>query len=544
MKTIIYTILTFFISVQCTSAFSIEIQTEVDPFVFLKDRWAISSVNKKHDKHINKAEFWRVSLLLAWFQEISPRKYYVTPIPWIEHNKSYSKYAREAYDLWLLDKDAESIDPFSKMRKLDALEFAFKLFGISTPYYNDQIMWFKDVVNDHPVVSKCLSLWICSGQTDLIFGANKPLTRVEAYQIIVDSYMYVYSMDDEPHAQNQIWALDILQQMIYALETEYYDPDKIDRQQLLYWAMEWLAKSLNDKYTVFMKPDDSADYNESLEGEFEWIWAFVEKVDEGVLITTPINWSPAKQVWLKANDIIIEADWIPLADMWLDEAIKHIKWPKWTSVKLKIDRNWTILEFDVTRQKVNIPSIETETNWNVLIIKINYFMKTTDEDFYKILSENEAFSKIIIDLRSNPWWYLDTAENMLSMLVETWKPILQVSSPYDTEIVSAQDRDKFTWKEIAILIDGASASASEILAWTLQDYGLATVVWEKSFWKWTVQSIEQYFDWSQFKFTIANWLTAKWNSIQDEGVTPDYEIQDDPDGFWDEILNKALSIIK
>ena len=516
----------------------------IDNYDILIKKWLINKSEKRlSNSNITKAKFWKVALTLAWYDDSEDKKVYVVPINGIKPNQWYSKYAKESFRLWLLDRNKEIINPIAPMRKLEAMEFAFKLFGVSTPYYQDVIMDFKDVMNDHPIVSQCLIMRICSWENDHIFWANKPLEAKEAYKILVDTYIYVYW--DNPTIQNEIPGVDILKQMINAVETEYYLPEDVNIQKFLYWAMEWFADEVWDKYSIFMRPEVSENFNDSIDWSFEWIWAYIEKDELWIKIITPINWSPAQKAWLKANDIILEADWYLLKELSFQEAIKKIKWPSWSKVELKIKRDEETFYVPVVRKKVEIPSIEKKIESNVLIVKINQFNKNTDEQLEEIFIKNKNLNSIVIDLRSNPWWYLDTAENILSLFIETWKPILQIKYPNQNNIVKASDTSiKIKNKNIAVLIDQGSASASEILAWTLKDYKIAKILWEKSFWKWTVQTIEQYYDWSQFKYTIAQWLTAKWNSIQDTWVTPDVVIKDNPDSIWDDVLERAKKLVR
>ena len=519
----------------------------LDSFDFLVGKWVIKKSEKPLlDNYITRAKFWKVALELAWYKELKKDKKssYSVPIKWIESNAWYSKYSKEAYRLWLLNDKKKSINPLGTIKKLETLWFVFKLFWVSTPYFNDVIMDFKDVVNDHPIVSKCLIINMCKWEEDQIFWANKPLKASDAYDILANTYKYVYEDTNNITSWLDSNWIDILKQMIESIGEEYYKQNMINIQEMMYSAMEWFAESLWDNYTVFMRPENSESFNEDIDWSFEWIWAYIEKHDEWIKIITPINWGPAQAAWLKANDIILEADWFSLENLQLKNAVSKIKWPKGSSVKLKIKRWNEMFYKNVVRSKVEIPSLETSVDWGMLIVKINQFNKNTDEELEKILLENSKFSSIIFDVRSNPGWYLDTVENILSFFVEEWETIVQVQYPKVKINNKSWKWTKIIWKKIAVLIDDASASASEILAWTLQDYWIATVVWEKSFWKWTVQTIEQYYDWSQFKYTIAQWLTAKWNSIDWTWVTPNINMVQDPNLIWDEVLERGKRAVR
>lgn len=512
----------------------------INYYKFLYDHGAISSLKKNDKELITRAEFWKISMSLAWYEPSYDKKYYITPIKGISYDDWYSPYAKMAYEKGLLDSSKDTILAQWPIKKLESIDFIFKLYWINAPFFNDVIMDYKDVVNDHPLVSKCLILKLCRSETNRIFWANSPLPRLEAYKFIVDSYNYVYENEANKIKDSKSEWVELLSQMVKSLEKEYYKRDDLKKEDLIYWAAEWMANAVWDKYTQFMRPDASTVFNDSIDWSFEGIWAYVEKDKDWVRIITPINGSPAQKAWLRANDIILEIEWFKMKDFTLNECINKIKGPRWSKANFLIQRWDQQIKFEIVRDKVDVPSIEASTEQNVLILKINQFQKNTDEEFERQMKLNESMDNVIIDVRSNPWWYLDTVENILSMFVPTWEPILNVVYSYISLPTKSSDVNKFEWKKLEVLIDGASASASEILAWTLQDYNLAKVIWEKSFWKWTVQTVETYIDGSQLKYTIAEWQTAKWNSIQWTWVIPDIVVYPDNDVIWDEVLKRAI----
>jgi len=547
MKKIFSTILALFLIFNTSFVFAknnIWNDEKSDAFNFLLDKWIIKATEKNHlDDFISKAQFWKISLLSAGYMPNVKKDFFLTPIKWIQPDKWYSQYANSAYKNWLLDKYKwKEIDPDSKMRKLESLGFAFELFWISTPMFNDMIMDFKDVKNDHPTVSKCLQIWFCQWETDFIFWANKKITKIEAYVLVFRSYNFVYESWEN---LNQAWSLPLLTEVYSAIINEYYKAWDLSSSDLLYWAAEWMADSVWDKYTTFMRPTKSKNFNEGLDWSFQWIWAYVEKEKEWIRIVTPINWSPAKKAGLKAGDLVIEIEWENVIDLTLEEWIALIKWPEWTFVNIKIKRWNDYLDFRIKRAKVVIPSVQERVEDWILIITVNQFWQKTFEEIRDLIQENDKINSIIFDLRHNPWWYLSVAENTLSLFVESWEIIVQIKYPkYKATVKSTPDIKKIKGKKIVILIDEGSASASEIFAWTMQDYWLAEIIWTTSYWKWTVQTIMEFVDGSQFKYTIANWMTWKWNPVDWVWVIPDIEVENDVEKFWDEILNKAKNVIR
>ena len=535
-KIILCIILSFWIFFQNWEIFAS--QKTISPKVFANFLEQIWENNKDLKKFISKKEVWKLSLEMAGF----------TP-----ENGNYINYVRKAYEV-LGKSDDKDFNWFS--RKYETLNFLFIVFWINTPFFNDQIMDFKDIKNDDPVVSKCLELWICKWKSGKIFWKNSPITREEFYQYLIKTYSFVYWQKE--NFSNWDRKFLILENIFETIKTEYYKRDSLEKDNLIYWAAKWMAEAVWDKYTKFFPPVKSKDFNESLNWSFEGIWAYIERDDEWIRIITPMNWSPAKEAWLKANDLILEADWKILKDYTLTDWVAFIKWKPWTLVKLKIKRWNSILNIFVKRWKILVPSVEIFWNWkdlkenpDILKIKINQFWQNTDKELFQILFDNPKSEKIIFDLRDNPGGYLEVAKNILSMFVKSWDAIVKIKYPKFEVVNYSSDKvwkfPVFNWaggKKIAILTNWWSASASEIFAWTMQDYWLAKVFWETTYWKWTVQTLVDFFDWSQFKITIANWKTWKWRLIEGKWVEPDEIIFQDDGKFWDEVLKKAEHYLK
>lgn len=523
-KIILSLILIFWIFSQNSQIFAQQTVSPENFSQFLQNIWE-SKWNL--NSYVERKDVWKISLKMAGFQAKSQDSVY---------------YIREAFKI--LDK-SEKNNPNLFAKKYETLKFLFKLFWVNRPYFNDQIMDFADVQNDDPIVSKCLELWICKWQNNKIFWKNSPITRGQFYQYLIKIYSFTHWNQNKDNLSKDKKFL-ILENIFNTIENEYYKRDGLDESQLIYWAAEWMAKAVWDKYTKFFKPVKSKDFKEVLTWSFDWIWAYIEWDKEWIKIITPMNWSPAKEYWLKAGDVILEADWNILKKYSLEKWVNFIKWKSWSFVKLKIKRWTSILNISVKRWKVNVPSVESKIldNW-ILYIKINQFWANTDKELFEVLFENKKSEKIIFDLRNNPWGYLEVAKNILSMFVKSWEPIVKVKYPnFETTSYSSEKIDKFKDKKIAILINWWSASASEIFSWTMQDYWLAKLFWEKSYWKWTVQNLVDFYDWSQFKLTIANWKTWKGRMIDWKWIEPDEKIFQDEDKFWDEVLKKAENYLR
>ena len=319
-----------------------------------------------------------------------------------------------------------------------------------------------------------------------------------------------------------------------------YNASWIEKEKLIDSSIKWLVEWLDDKHSEFLTTEQTVKFNNVLSWDFEWIWAVVEKNELWVSIERIIKWSPAKKYWLKSKDIIIKANEHKLE--WLDlyDAVDFIKWKAWTNVLLEIIRPWekNILKINIIRQKIKIPSVDSKelNDGKMWYISINMFWEDTSRQFRKELDNFFNKEWIIIDLRDNWWWYLQSAVEILSNFVEDDKTL--VTTKYkdifsNIRYPSINQYPLYKWK-IVVLINENSASASEITAWALKDYNLAILVWKKSYWKWSVQKPFMLNDGSMLKLTIAKWFTPNDVNIDHEWIIPDIEIDFEKEDYTPE----------
>ncbi len=333
----------------------------------------------------------------------------------------------------------------------------------------------------------------------------------------------------------------------------YYSADETEKEKLEEWAVKWLVDALWDIHSEYLNTVETNQFNAVLSWDFEWIWAVIDKVDIWIVVERILNGSPAKEFGVRNWDIILEANGIDLKDMWVYEAVEVIKWPADSDVVLKILRagERDFLEITVTRQKIVLPSVETEIleETNDFYIAVNTFGDNTVEEFEKALRESESYEGLIIDLRDNGWWYLDSAVTMLSQFIEDGKVLVTTKYKESNNNFSYNSRNSGDTydKKIVILINGNSASASEIMAWALRDYDKTILIWEKSYGKWSVQQPFQFDDGGLLKITIAKWYTPNDQSIDGVGIEPDIEIEfreEDYDNEFDRQKDEALDLLQ
>ncbi len=344
---------------------------------------------------------------------------------------------------------------------------------------------------------------------------------------------------------------------VYSIvKKNYYEEFWVNKSDLVDWAIAWMINALWDKHSEFMNSEETKKFNEVLSWDFEWIGAVVEKTGMWIKVDRLIKWSPAKKAWIKKDDIIIEANGENL--VWLDlfDAVNKIKWPAWTKVKLKVMRHWEngILNIDVIRDKIKIPSVEIKTfTWaykNIWYITLNMFWENTAEEFEKALNENKNKEWLIIDLRDNGWGYLQSAVQILSNFVENWETLVETkykNSFKNNKYKSLNFENKpYNWK-IVILLNQNSASASEITALALKKYKNAIIIWEKSYWKWSVQEPFTLDDGSLLKLTIAKWFIPGYKNIDWKWIKPDLKVdfmEKDYENLFDRQLDVAKKVVK
>ena len=347
----------------------------------------------------------------------------------------------------------------------------------------------------------------------------------------------------------------ILMDVYKTLNNGHYDKNNLDKIKLVEWAISWLAKATKDKFTTYFPPVENKWFFEELNWSFEWIWAYVDLEQPWELkIVSPISWSPAEKSGLKGWDIIYKVWDIELTkEMSLSEIVSYIKWPAWTKVKLYIKRWKEKLEIEVTRAKITIKDVEwKKLGYNTYYIQLKMFWSKVAEQFDEELEKiknDRNIKKIIIDVRNNPGWFLDKVSDVLSNFVPKWENVavvkyLKWSKDYRSSWKNIIDFNKY---KIILLQNSWSASASEILVWTIKDYYPdATIIWETSYWKGSVQTIKSYYDGSSLKYTIAKWYTWKTETwIDHVWIKPDIEIKLDEKRFsnwYDNQLEKAKSI--
>lgn len=331
------------------------------------------------------------------------------------------------------------------------------------------------------------------------------------------------------------------------LKKEYVDKDKLNEKELFYGAIKGMVASASDPYTVFLDPKMTREFEEDLAGTFEGIGAEIG-IRNGVLsVIAPLSGTPAEKAGLKAGDKIYAINGESTAGLAVDEAVKKIRGSRGTTVTLTVSRDGIekAKETTITRDTIVVKSVTAEEKDGIYVVKIASFGDETvnlfNGEVIKILEKDPR--GIIIDLRNNPGGYLDAAIDIVSEWIDNGVVVTEKFSEDKKIDYSAKGRARLKDYKTAVLANEGSASASEIVAGALKDYGKATIVGEKTFGKGSVQAMESFVDGSSVKITVAKWLTPKGNDINEKGIEPDMKVEmteEDYDANKDPQMEKAI----
>jgi carboxyl-terminal processing protease len=309
--------------------------------------------------------------------------------------------------------------------------------------------------------------------------------------------------------------------------------DKVDRDKLAAGAIQGMLSVLKDPYSVYMDKNTAKQFTQSLESSFEGIGAEVGMEDGKVVIVSPFKNSPAEKAGLRPHDQILKVNGKSVNGLNLNDVTLKIRGKRGTNVQLEIARQNVRDPIDVTVKRDEIPletvhsSLKKVNGENIGYIDITQFSQDTAMDFKKQLSslEKSSLKGLIIDVRGNPGGLLTSVEDILKQFVTKDKPMVQIQKRNG-------DKDQFysslTQKKsypVEVLVDKGSASASEILAGSLQEAEGYKLVGEKTFGKGTVQQAVPMGDGSNIKLTLFKWLTPDGNWIHKKGIEPDVPVK-------------------
>lgn len=331
-----------------------------------------------------------------------------------------------------------------------------------------------------------------------------------------------------------------------------YVKQPVNESDLYYGAMSGLIRSLDDPYSEFYDPKLASEFNEELAGTFSGIGAEVALKNNLLVIVAPLDGSPAQRSGLRPGDIVVAIDGEETFSLSLDQSVSKIRGDEGTQVVLTVVRGETEPQ-DITVTRGTIEN--TAIRWELLDGGIAHLKFTSfDEDAENLLNkfirqevEKDKVNAVILDMRNNPGGFLDTAIEVASEWVEQGIILRERDNLGEERQHHARGRARLSSIPTVVLINEGSASASEIVAGALQDYGIAQLVGQTTFGKGSVQKYQTLEDGSAYRLTVAEWYTPLERAINEVGVSPDIEIElteDDFNNDRDPQLDRALELLK
>lgn len=327
---------------------------------------------------------------------------------------------------------------------------------------------------------------------------------------------------------------DLFWQVWDSLNEKYVDKGKIDMQKLVYGAISGMVNSVGDPYTVFFEPATSKKFQEEISGSFGGVGMEIGKRDNIITVIAPIKNTPAFRAGIKTGDRILKIDAKSTVDLSVEEAVSLIRGPRGTKVALTVSsiNSPDSRVVELVRETIKIPAVE----WKMLDGHIAYmnlysFNQNVDSEFQKAAQEilKSKADRLIVDLRDDPGGLLDSSINIAGWFLDGGS--LAVSEDYGNGVrndFKTAENGALKGLPTVLLLNGGSASASEILAGALHDNRGIKLVGQKSFGKGSVQELRNFNGGSSLKVTVAKWLTPAGISISEKGINPDVKVEIDP----------------
>lgn len=341
------------------------------------------------------------------------------------------------------------------------------------------------------------------------------------------------------------------------LESDYYDKTKINHKQMVLGAIKGMVASLGDPYTVFLPPDEQKRTQEDLDGQFQGVGIEIGFKGTRLAVISPLEGSPAQKAGVKPGDFIVgvkdvqKGTEVGTGGMSLVDAVGVIRGPAGTKVTLTLTREGEDkpIEAEITRATIEVPSVVLKFvgNGDIADLQLKKFGGNTQDEWDKAIAQIQSKKpkSIILDLRNNPGGYLTGAVDIASDFVSSGVAVVQDDGRGDKKEFPVSGRARLADIPMVVLVNGGSASASEIVSGALKDRNRAKIVGEKTFGKGTIQEARPVAGDAGLHITIAKWLTPNGTWVHEKGLMPDIEVKDDPKtADIDEQLQKAVQLLK
>jgi carboxyl-terminal processing protease len=339
---------------------------------------------------------------------------------------------------------------------------------------------------------------------------------------------------------------------LYTLMQHNFD-GTINAKAALEGAKQGLVAAGGDPYTVYMNAEESKALSDDLSGKLSGIGAEIGIKNNTLTVIAPVTGAPAEKAGVRAQDLIAKINGEDTTGMTVDTAVGKIRGKAGTTVKLTIlhPGGTETSDITITRADINVPSVKwSMKSGNIAYIQVSTFGTDTTQLIQQAAGELKAqgATKAILDLRNDGGGYLDAGVSVASQFLPNGKTVVSERTDGKTvDTLNSQGSGQLVGLPLVVLINGGSASASEIVAGALHDNGVAKLVGEKSFGKGSVQEIKGLPGGAQLKVTVAHWYTPKGVNINKAGISPDVEVKlssADYNASLDPQLDKALQLLQ
>ena len=346
-------------------------------------------------------------------------------------------------------------------------------------------------------------------------------------------------------------SFDKLYEVRDVINSQYYQD--IDQDALVEGAIKGMVNSVGDPYTVFFNAEEYKEFNDDGDGNYVGIGVIVGIKEDRIVVITPFEGSPAFEAGLRSGDFITKVEGVEYKGTELDKAVSVIKGEEGKPVTLTIMRNGEEQDITIVRASITIVNVESEMlEGDIAHVTMLQFSNNTAEQVREAMEElrDQGAKGYILDLRGNPGGFLDEAVDVASLFVEKDKTILYTLDKYDQKKEYRSYGGSFIGAPLVVLIDGGSASASEVVSGALKDYEAATLVGQQSFGKGIVQMVYQVGDGEAVKVTVSSYYSPDGINIHGEGIAPDIEVEIPEDAEMpltkenDTQLQKAVEVLR
>lgn len=352
----------------------------------------------------------------------------------------------------------------------------------------------------------------------------------------------------------------VLDEIYQAMKENYIEPERLDADLLRTGAINGLITAIGDPHQVYITKEQAELDDTSLRGQFEGIGATVDQRGGEIVIVNPMDDSPAKRAGIRAGDVLLAIDGQSTKGLTERDAVRKIRGPKGTTVKLQVRRtDGKSEELAIVRDAIKLASVKSDkpidasgqVAEDIAYVRIQEFTARTAEelDTYLKSIEGKGYKGLIIDLRNNPGGLLTSVMSVSEQFMKNQTVLIEQVRGGSEKKFGTRDRGAATNMSLAVLVNHNSASASEILAGALRDNGRGVVLGETTLGKGTVnQFIKLNNDGGQVYVTVGRWLTPKRDVIEGKGVRPDIEVRvgdnENPQDYFNSVMFRAVDLLR